>query len=73
MLGTLATILAIFFSKALATRYGKRNLFIAGLGGTIVFTAIFALLPPTAVTAMFVTEMLRQFAYGFTIPLLWAT
>jgi len=24
------------------------------------------------VTMMFATEMLRQFAYGFTIPLLWA-
>jgi Na+/melibiose symporter-like transporter len=72
VLGTLATIIAIFFSKALATRYGKRNVFIAGLGGTIVFTAVFALLPPTAVTAMFVSEILRQFAYGFTIPLLWA-
>ncbi len=72
VLGTLATIVAIFFSKSLATRFGKRNVFIAGLGGTIVFTAIFALLPPTAVTAMFVSEILRQFAYGFTIPLLWA-
>jgi len=72
VLGTLATIIAIFFSKALATKYGKRNVFIVGLGGTIVFTAIFALLPPTAVTAMFVSEILRQFAYGFTIPLLWA-
>jgi len=72
VLGTLATIVAIFFSKALSTKFGKRNLFIAGLGGTILFTAIFALLPATAVTAMFVSEMLRQFAYGFTIPLLWA-
>ena len=72
VLGTLATIVAIFFSKSLATRYGKRNVFIAGLAGTIVFTAIFAVLPATAVAAMFVSEILRQFAYGFTIPLLWA-
>ena len=72
VLGTLATIIAIFFSKALATKYGKRNVFIAGLGGTILFTAVFVMLPSTAVTAMFVSEMLRQFAYGFTIPLLWA-
>ena len=72
VLGTLATIIAIFFSKSLATKFGKRNVFIAGLGGTIIFTALFALLPPTAVAAMFVSEILRQFAYGFTIPLLWA-
>jgi Na+/melibiose symporter-like transporter len=72
VLGTIATIVAIFFSKGLATRYGKRNVFIAGLGGTIFFTALFAWLPPTAVGAMFASEILRQFAYGFTIPLLWA-
>jgi Na+/melibiose symporter-like transporter len=29
-------------------------------------------LPATAVAAMFACEILRQFAYGFTIPLLWA-
>ena len=72
VLGTVATIIAIFFSKSLATRFGKRNVFIAGLAGTIFFTAIFAVLPATAVAAMFVSEILRQFAYGFTIPLLWA-
>jgi Na+/melibiose symporter-like transporter len=72
VLGTLATILAIFFSKALAVRFGKRNVFVAGLMATVLFTAAFFFLPPEAVTAMFVCEILRQFAYGFTIPLLWA-
>lgn len=72
VLGTLSTIVAIFFSKALAIRYGKRNVFIAGLAGTIVCTAAFLFLPPGAVALMFASEMLRQFAYGFTIPLLWA-
>jgi Na+/melibiose symporter-like transporter len=72
VLGTAATIVAIFFSKRLAITFGKRNVFVAGLGGTVFFTAIFAVLPATAVTAMFVSEILRQFAYGFTIPLLWA-
>ena len=68
VLGTLATIIAIFFSKALATKYGKRNVFIAGLGGTVFFTAIFALLPATAVTAMFVSEILRQFCVRLHHP-----
>jgi Na+/melibiose symporter-like transporter len=72
VLGTVATIIAIFFSKALAVRYGKRNVFVAGLAGTVVFTAGFYVIPATAASLMFVTEMLRQFAYGFTIPLLWA-
>jgi glycoside/pentoside/hexuronide:cation symporter, GPH family len=72
VLGTAATIIGIFFSKTLAVRFGKRNVFIGGLAGTTLFTALFIFLPPTAVTMMFVTEMLRQFVYGFTIPLLWA-
>jgi glycoside/pentoside/hexuronide:cation symporter, GPH family len=72
VLGTSATIIGIFFSKALAMRYGKRNVFIGGLAGTALFTAVFVALPPTAVSLMFAAEMLRQFVYGFTIPLLWA-
>jgi Na+/melibiose symporter-like transporter len=72
VLGTVATIVAIFFSKGLAVRYGKRNVFLAGLAGTVAFTAAFFFLPPGAVALMFASEILRQFAYGFTIPLLWA-
>ena len=72
VLGTIATIIGIFFSKSLSLRYGKRNVFVGGLGGTAIFTAVFFFLPPGAITLMFVTEILRQFVYGFTIPLLWA-
>ena len=37
-----------------------------------MFTAAFVLLPRTAVATVFGIEMIRQLAYGFTIPLLWA-
>jgi Na+/melibiose symporter-like transporter len=72
VLGTTSTIIGIFFSKGLAMRFGKRNVFIGGLSGTTLFTALFVFLPPTAVTLIFAKEMARQFVYGFTIPLLWA-
>jgi Na+/melibiose symporter-like transporter len=72
VLATVATIVGIFFSKGLAARYGKRNVFSVGLTGTALFTAVFFFLPPGAVTLMFASEILRQFVYGFTIPLLWA-
>jgi len=72
VLGTTATIVGIFFSKSLAMRYGKRDVFIGGLAGTAFFTAVFFFLPPGAVVLMFASEILRQFVYGFTIPLLWA-
>ncbi|HEY8484313.1 MAG TPA: MFS transporter [Longimicrobiales bacterium] len=70
--GLAATILGIVLSKPLALRFGKRNLFIGGLGFTTLFTAAFFFFPPDALAAVYVTETLRQFAYGFTIPLLWA-
>ena len=70
--GTTATIIGIFFSKGLAMRYGKRAVFIAGLAGTAVFTLAFLPLSPSAIAPMFAAEILRQFVYGLTIPLLWA-
>jgi sugar (glycoside-pentoside-hexuronide) transporter len=72
VLGTSCTIIGIFFSKGLAMRFGKRNVFIGGLAGTTMCTAVFVFLPASAVTLIFAAEMLRQFIYGFTIPLLWA-
>lgn len=70
--GILANIIGILFCKRSSLRYGKRNVFIGGLCATTVFTALFVFLPPAAIPLMFATEILRQFAYGFTIPLLWA-
>jgi len=72
VLGTLSTIIALILSTGLAKKYGKRNVFIWGLGFTILFTAAFVVIPRTAIVTIFATEILRQFAYGFTIPLLWA-
>ena len=70
--GVGSTILGVMGSTPLAKRYGKRNVFIVGLSLTVLFTAAFVFLPRTAVPVIFATESLRQFAYGFTIPLLWA-
>lgn len=72
VLGTTSTIIGIFFSKGLAMKYGKRNVFIVGLAGTALFCVMFVFFPPTAIELIFATEILRQFVYGFTIPLLWA-
>jgi glycoside/pentoside/hexuronide:cation symporter, GPH family len=72
VIGTLATIVGVILSKTLAVRYGKRNLFIAGLVATALLCIPFVAFPPTAIVPIFVAEALRQFAYGFTIPLLWA-
>ena len=67
-----ATIIGVILSTPLAKRYGKRDVFIAGLTFTVFFTAAFVLVPRDAIALMIGLEALRQFAYGFTIPLLWA-
>jgi glycoside/pentoside/hexuronide:cation symporter, GPH family len=72
VIGTGATIIGVLLSKSVAERIGKRRLFIIGLLGTVIFTAAFILLPPGNLPLIIATEALRQFAYGFTIPLLWA-
>jgi Na+/melibiose symporter-like transporter len=38
----------------------------------VVFTGAVVVLPPGAVIALFTLDMIRQFVYGLTIPLLWA-
>jgi glycoside/pentoside/hexuronide:cation symporter, GPH family len=70
--GLILTIIGILFSKSVAIRYGKRNVFIVGLALTVLFTGSFAFYAPDSVLLMYVTEGMRQLAYGFTIPLLWA-
>lgn len=70
--GLAATIIGVLFSAPLAKRFGKRDVFVAGLLLTVVFTAAFVFIPRTAIITIFGVEMLRQLAYGFTIPLLWA-
>ena len=72
VVGTAATIIGVLLSKPVAERVGKRRLFVVGLLGTVLFTAAFILLPPGNLPLIVATEALRQFAYGFTIPLLWA-
>jgi Na+/melibiose symporter-like transporter len=69
----LGSLLAgIVVSPRLSARYGKKNLFIWGLSLAALFTAVFLMLPPDAVVAAFGAEVLRQFAWGWTAPLLWA-
>ena len=70
--GMLATMVGILFSKPLAVRFGKRDTFRVSLFLTAVCTASFIFLPPDAIALVFGLQILLQFIYGITIPLLWA-
>jgi Na+/melibiose symporter-like transporter len=67
-----ATLIGIAFSKMLAMRFGKRNVFIVGLALTTVCWALFIFIPSNAILLAVIMQALSQLAYGTTVPLLWA-
>ncbi|MBF9174507.1 MFS transporter, partial [Xanthomonas campestris pv. campestris] len=68
--GILAMIVGIGFSKRLADRYGKRNVFGGALLMSTLFLLAFYVYSPTAIGWVFVSYVLHGFFYGITIPLL---
>ena len=70
--GIIFMIVGIGFSKGLADRFGKRNVFGVALFVSALFLAVFAFYPPDAIGLIFVSQILHGFSYGITIPLLWA-
>jgi glycoside/pentoside/hexuronide:cation symporter, GPH family len=70
--GIIFMILGIMFSKLLADRFGKRNVFGAFLLLSAFFLLLFILYSPDSIGLVFITQILHGFFYGVTIPLLWA-
>jgi GPH family glycoside/pentoside/hexuronide:cation symporter len=70
--GIFCMIIGIGFSKMLADRFGKRNVFGGGLFISMLFLLAFYFFPPESVGLMFLSQILHGFFYGITIPLLWA-
>jgi glycoside/pentoside/hexuronide:cation symporter, GPH family len=70
--GILFMIVGIMFSKPLADRFGKRNVFGGGLLLAALALLMFNFYAPDAIGIVFITQILHGFFYGITIPLLWA-
>ena len=70
--GIIFMIIGIGFSKSLADKYGKRNVFGWFLFISTLFILLFYLLKPTSIAFIFGAQILHGFFYGITIPLLWA-
>lgn len=70
--GIIFMIVGILFSKSLADRFGKRDVFGLGLFFSTVFLLAFYFYSPQAIGIVFITQILHGFFYGITIPLLWA-
>jgi glycoside/pentoside/hexuronide:cation symporter, GPH family len=70
--GILFMIIGILFSKPLADRYGKKDVFWIFLSLSALCLLAFNFYSQTALGVVFVTQILHGFFYGVTIPLLWA-
>lgn len=70
--GIIFMIVGITFSKRLADKYGKRDVFGVALVISTLFIFLFYFFSSTSVELMFGSQILHGFFYGLTIPLLWA-
>jgi Na+/melibiose symporter-like transporter len=70
--GILFMIVGIGFSKTLADKYGKRDVFGIFLFISTLFIVAFYFFPSKSVGFMFASQILHGFFYGITIPILWA-
>lgn len=70
--GLAALILGVTLSTSLSIRMGKRPLFILSMALTGLFNLAVLFLPATATVPIIVSEVLRQFCFGTSGPLLWA-
>lgn len=70
--GIIFMIVGIIFSKRLADKFGKRDVFGVGLFLSALCLLAFVFYPPESIGVVFITQILHGFFYGLTIPLLWA-
>lgn len=70
--GIIFMIIGIGFSKPLADKYGKRNVFGWFLFISTLFILLFYFLKSTSIAFIFGAQIFHGFFYGITIPLLWA-
>lgn len=70
--GIIMMIIGIGFSKPLADRFGKRNIYGIFLFISTIFLVAFYFIPRDKIVWMFYSQILHGFFYGITIPILWA-
>jgi glycoside/pentoside/hexuronide:cation symporter, GPH family len=70
--GIIFMIIGIMFSKPLADKFGKRDVFGFFLFLSALCLVLFNFYSPESIGIVFITQILHGFFYGVTIPLLWA-
>lgn len=70
--GLAALLFGVACSTAVSVRVGKRELFIASMILTAIFNMALYVISPHATYVIIATEVLRQFSFGLSGPILWA-
>jgi sugar (glycoside-pentoside-hexuronide) transporter len=70
--GIIFMIVGITFSKSLADKFGKRDVFGIALFISTIFVMFFYFYAPESIALMFITQILHGLFYGITTPILWA-
>jgi glycoside/pentoside/hexuronide:cation symporter, GPH family len=70
--GIIMMIVGIGFSKSLADKFGKRDVFGASLFVSALCLLLFYFYAPSSIGLVFGTQLLHGFFYGISTPLLWA-
>lgn len=70
--GLASLLLGVACSTAVSIRVGKRLLFILSMVLSGLFSMALLVIPPHSSIAIIATEVLRQFSYGLSGPILWA-
>lgn len=70
--GLAALLAGVACSTTVTKRMGKRLLFIASMGLAGLFSAALFSIPPHATITIIATEVLRQFSFGLSGPLIWS-
>ena len=70
--GIIMMIVGIMFSKPLADKFGKRNIFGIFLTLSALCLIMFNFYSRDSIGIVFITQLFHGLTYGVTIPLLWA-
>lgn len=70
--GIIMMIVGIAFSKPLADKYGKRDVFGASIFLAALCLLVFYFYSPQAIALVFLSQLAHGFFYGISTPLLWA-
>ena len=70
--GLVTLLIGITFSTALVKKHGKRTVFLWSMALTGLCTAALYLLSPKAIVPIIALEVVRQFIFGCSGPVLWS-